>query len=80
MTLCAYQPCKKRAVHEDHIMPWARRRKEHDFHDTVPACFYHNMRKGNLPVVPHGYPTLEELKRLVPWTNWKEWGGKESLL
>lgn len=80
MTLCAYQPCDERAIHSDHIMSGKRHRKELNFHDTVPACFAHNMRKGTLPLVPVGYPKLEELKRIAPWRNWREWGGKESLL
>ena len=47
--ICAYQPCDERAIHQDHVMPWARRRKEHDFHDTVPACFYHLRKKRVWP-------------------------------
>ena len=61
-------------------MPVKRHREEHNFHDTVPACLRHNLLKGTLPLVPYGYPKLAELKRLVPWRNWREWGGKESLL
>ena len=70
---CNY--CKKaRAVHNDHIMPIKRLRKEYDFYDTVPACFACNMRKSVRHLVPFGYPRLEELRELTGLI-WREWNG-----
>jgi len=74
MAECSY--CKKaRAIHEDHIMPYRRKREEHAFFDTVPSCGPCNWAKLTRALVPVGYPRLEELRTLVPWKNWREWDG-----
>lgn len=65
MEACAY--CEKeRAVHRDHILSRALRRKHPGWDDvTVPSCGTCNWLKGTRRLVPpsweHRIPELEEL-------------------
>ena len=75
MTACSY--CGKRAVHMDHIMGKALRRRFPAWENvTVPACGPCNWRKLTRRLVPVGYPRLYEL-RILTGKEWREWtGGK----
>ncbi len=83
---CAY--CRKEpAVHLDHIMSRALRRRFPDFTDTVPACFKCNMIKGTRRLIPpswaHRQAELEELTS-HPWQVWngdpRELGAQKVLI
>ncbi len=75
MSLCSY--CRKaRAVHDDHIMSKALRRRFTAWENvTVPACGPCNWRKLSRRLVPVGYPRLEEL-RILTGKAWMEWDGE----
>ena len=68
---CAY--CgKARAIHKDHIVPKALRRRHGGWDDvTVPACGPCNWRKGTLRLVPPSWADrLHELPGVKPWRVW----------
>ena len=75
------------AVHWDHIVSKAdrnRTRPDGSFvypgfqEETVPACYACNIFKSTRHLTPPSYPRLAELQAIK--RNWKEWGGKVSLL
>jgi 5-methylcytosine-specific restriction endonuclease McrA len=78
---CAYcsTPDKPvRAIHRDHVVPIAMRRRHHidadDITYWVAACGPCNWRKGNRKYFPRGFD-----KRILPGSGWQEWRGGAAL-
>ena len=73
---CQY--CKGRngrAVHADHIVPIALRRRHKGFDGDewlVAACFIDNMKKGTYRYCPPSHAHLiDQLPGVMPWTVWE---------
>lgn len=69
---CAY--CGGRAVHADHIVPVALRRRHPGFDGDefmVASCAADNWRKGTRRLVPVGY----DMSNLPGTKPWREWNG-----
>ena len=68
---CAY--CGGRAIHRDHIVPVALRRRHEGFDGPdyqVAACGPCNWRKGTRRLVPVGFDMSG-----LPSKGWQEWDG-----
>ena len=81
VTLCSY--CRKaRAIHQDHVVPVALRRRHPGWDDVkVPACGNCNWRKGTRRLVPMDYEPFDKLSGVRPWQRWNgEPMGAEKVL
>lgn len=68
---CAY--CGGKAIHADHIVPIALRRRHPGFDDDewmVAACGPCNWRKGALRRFPPSFARFAELPGYKPWKSW----------
>jgi 5-methylcytosine-specific restriction endonuclease McrA len=68
---CAYCGCSP-AVHNDHIVPKALRRRHPGWESvTVRACMICNVRKGTRRLVPPSWADrIYELPGTKPWMVW----------
>ena len=66
---CAY--CGERAIHLDHLVSRAMRRRHSGWEDaTVPSCGPCNWRKGTRRLVPMDYEPFDKLPGTRPWMRW----------